>query len=141
MPPSPPSSQENNPTPRHELLVSPHMQYTVLKPKETAKGKKAASTKKVENKNKEFTFVFDPSKENYVAFLSALLEKHGHIKYTPVTLPRRFSIKVLVPPKKAYVLCLHPSYFIYSYPFAFATGRKMLLTLIDMTSSRHLLNF
>ncbi|KAF8957940.1 hypothetical protein BDZ97DRAFT_1628693, partial [Flammula alnicola] len=64
-------------------------------------GKKGASTKKVEDKNKEFSFVFKSSKENYLAFLSALVEKHGHSKYTPVTLNRRFGIKVLVPPKKA----------------------------------------
>ena len=78
MPSNPPSSQD---TPRHELLVSAHMQYTVLKPKDTTNGKKAASTKKVENKNKEFMFVFDPLKENYMAFLSALLAQYPPLMF------------------------------------------------------------
>lgn len=65
------------------------------------KGKRTAPAKKVESKNKEFLFKFDSSKENYLAFLSALLTKHGYSKYTPVTLPHCFGIKVLVPPKKS----------------------------------------
>ena len=45
------------------------MQYTVLIPKDTAKRKKGAATKKVGNKNKEFTFKFDPAYMSSFFFL------------------------------------------------------------------------
>jgi hypothetical protein len=67
---------------------------------------KKKSTGKLETKNKEITFKFELSEENYLSFLSALLKEHGHTKYTPVTKPHCFGIKVSMGVKKAYVF--HP---------------------------------
>lgn len=58
---------------------------------------------KLETKNKEITFTFELSEENYLSFLSAFLKEHGHTKYTPVTKSHRFGVKVSMGAKKTYI--------------------------------------
>jgi len=68
------------------------------------KGKKLGKTKtktKNETKNKELPFTFQDSSQNYLKFLTAMLKKHSHDDYTPVSESPRFGIKLIVPPKKA----------------------------------------
>ncbi|KAF9033380.1 hypothetical protein BJ165DRAFT_1410441 [Panaeolus papilionaceus] len=70
-------------------------------PPTTSKGKtKTASKGKLESKNKEFTFTFEANSENYLLFLSTLLEKHRYPKYTPVKVNHYFTVKIGVGPKK-----------------------------------------
>ncbi|KIM35743.1 hypothetical protein M413DRAFT_14400 [Hebeloma cylindrosporum] len=78
------------------------LQYTVTvdKGKGTA-SKSKATKKKVETKTKDFPFTFEATQANYLTFLSTLLEKHRHAKFTPVTTQTRFTIKAIVPPNKA----------------------------------------
>jgi len=67
----------------------------------TAAKKKSAG--KLETKNKEISFTFELSEENYLSFLSSLLKEHGHTKYTPVTKQHRFGVKISMGAKKAYI--------------------------------------
>ena len=120
--------------------ISVHLSYSV-KVKASGvegrkKGKAAKPKVKIETKNKEMTFSFDKTAPNYLAFLSALLEKHGHDKYTPVTRRHCFAIRVLVPPKRAYVaqIC-----FIIRILKSFS-GRKMLWMLTAPMTMRNLSN-
>lgn len=82
------------------------LQYTVTVTTGTKKGKSTVSKskiakKKVKTKTEDFPFTFEATQANYLAFLSALLEKHRYLKYTPVTTQTRFNIKAIVPPNKA----------------------------------------
>jgi len=87
------------------------LQYTVTadKGKGTA-SKSKATKKKVETKTKDFPFTFEATQANYLTFLSTLLEKHRHPKFTPVTTQTRFTIKAIVPPNKAYVMRTYVSF-------------------------------
>jgi hypothetical protein len=81
------------------------LQYTVTIATNLKKGKSTTSKhkiakKKLETKTKDFPFTFEVMQANYLAFLSALLEKHRYQKYTPVTTQTRFNIKAIVPPNK-----------------------------------------
>ena len=71
--------------------------------KDTTKGKAKKALGKLESKNKELTFNFKFSEENYLSFLSALLKEHGYEKYTPVKKQHCFGIKVSIGAKKAYI--------------------------------------
>lgn len=64
--------------------ISVQLSYSVKVP--PAGKSKANKTKtKTETKNKELSFTFEDTSQNYVNFLTALLKKHGHDDYTPVT--------------------------------------------------------
>ena len=76
--------------------------HSVIAPKPGTKGK---PKEKKETKTKELTFTFTATIENYVNLLKAILAKHGEEKYN-VTEHKRYGIKVLVPPSRAYVLLI-----------------------------------
>ena len=83
--------------------VSVQLTYTVViqSAKEGKKTGKAKPKTKNETKNKALSFTFENTNKNYLEFLTALLKKHGHDAYAPVSESRRFGIKIAVPPKKA----------------------------------------
>jgi hypothetical protein len=80
--------------------------HSIIAPKPGAKGK---PKEKKETKTKELTFVFMATMENYIDLLKAILTKHGEEKYN-ITERKRYGIKVLVPPNRAYVIhiCIPP---------------------------------
>ncbi|KAF8272676.1 hypothetical protein EI94DRAFT_1452236, partial [Lactarius quietus] len=51
------------------------------KSQSSSKGKNAKTVTTKETRAKDFTFVFAPTKTNYIAFLQAILEKHHLTKY------------------------------------------------------------
>lgn len=92
----------------HEVHVHVQLSFRVPvkqdKPDTTSKKpRKLAAKSKIENKNKEFDFTFERADDNYLSFLSTLLDKHGLEKYTPIVKQRRFGIKVGLAGKKVYV--------------------------------------
>ena len=112
MPSASPEVEDPQPLSHEVPTVSAQLQLTVVKavPKDTSstsskKKKNPAPKTKLEVKNKEFPFTFKATNENYLAFLSTILEKHGQQKYTPVTNNHRFSIKILMG-KKSYVFSI-----------------------------------
>jgi len=75
-----------------------------------ATGKKAKPKDKKETKTKEFMHKFRATSESYLALLTAILSKHGQEKYK-VSERRRFGIKILCSPARAYVLNSSMSYY------------------------------
>lgn len=87
--------------PVHHVTVSAQFTYHTSIP--PAPGSKAKPKDKKEYKTKELTYSFSPTLENYVAFLNALLTKHGEEKYG-VKDRKRYPFKVLCPPAKSVVI-------------------------------------
>lgn len=68
----------------------------------TPTGKPAKAKLKTDTKNKQFSYDFDNTKDNYISFLNQILAAHGlATKYGPVTSSSRFPIKILTPPARA----------------------------------------
>ena len=80
--------------------VSSQVTYHVLTP--VPKGSKAKAKDKKETKTKEFVHKFRATPESYLLLLTTILSKHGQDKYK-VTERRRYGIKVLSSPARAYV--------------------------------------
>ena len=101
---SPPPNSNTSPSHKVET-ISAQLQFRnqAQATKDTTKGKAKKTLGKLESKNKELSFTFELSEENYLSFLSALLKEHGYEKYTPVKKQHRFGIKVGIGAKKAYV--------------------------------------
>ena len=97
-------SESPPPNTSHKVeTISAQLQFRAHSTKDTTKGKGKKTLGKLESKNKELSFTFELSEENYLSFLSALLKEHGYEKYTPVKKQHRFGIKVGIGAKKAYV--------------------------------------
>jgi len=65
----------------------------------TPTGKPAKAKLKTETKNKQFSYDFNNTKDNYISFLNHILTAHGlATKYGPVTSSSRFPIKIITPP-------------------------------------------
>lgn len=124
-----PESESELPTEWEVKNISAHMLWLTKESggdsSKRRNGKAKEKTKKIE-KNKEFSFTFEDSPNNYLDFLSALLKKHGHEKYAPVTNRHRFGIQVLVPPKKAYVAVIFQSVLLL---MTLSVGERMPSTL------------
>jgi hypothetical protein len=84
----------------HTLNVVFHLTYHTLV--HAKAGSKAKPKEKKETKTKELSHMFSPTAENYIAFLTSILAKHGDEKYK-LTEKRRYAIKVLCPPAHTYV--------------------------------------
>jgi hypothetical protein len=85
----------------HSAIVAVQLTHHVTIPAQGAKGK---PKEKKEQKTKELKHLFTATPENYIAFLTAVLAKHGEEKYN-VTAKKWFSFKALCPPCKAYISC------------------------------------
>jgi hypothetical protein len=87
--------------------VSARVTFYSTSQSSTAKGKKTkkkATTK--ETRAKHFTFMFAPTKSNYLAFLQTILEKHHILQYT-VSDQAVFPCNVQVPPSRCVILWPH----------------------------------
>ena len=98
-------SESPPPNTSHKVeTISAQLQFHVqTSTKDTTKGKAKKPLGKLESKNKELTFNFELSEENYLSFLLALLKEHGYEKYTPIKKQHHFGIKVGIGAKKAYI--------------------------------------
>ncbi|KAF8870045.1 hypothetical protein CPB84DRAFT_1855828 [Gymnopilus junonius] len=65
-------------------------------PKASGTKKKAVAKGALQTKNKEFPFTFESGEDNYLAFLSTILTKHGHDKLTPVVRKTRYVVKYIL---------------------------------------------
>ena len=117
----------------HEVeTISVQLQFRTQPANGNSKGAKKKPVGKLETKNKEITFTFELSEENYLSFLSALLKEHGHTKYTPVTKSHRFGVKVTMGAKKAYIF--HSSWYWKHYTELYLV-KKMLSILTSSLST------
>jgi hypothetical protein len=98
MPPDSPTDSVSSDIP---LALDVIARVTVYNSKSrgSAKGKKAKTTTVKDTRAKEFTFTFAPSKDNYLAFLQEILDKH-HISKYKVSDQLVFLCKVQVPPAR-----------------------------------------
>ncbi|KAJ6469311.1 hypothetical protein C8R45DRAFT_837281, partial [Mycena sanguinolenta] len=86
----------------HKAKITAHLTYhTIIPGKTTGNGAKSKSKpkEKKDTKTKEFSHSFGGSQENYIAFLKAILAKHGEEKYN-ITEKMTYSIKVQLPSVK-----------------------------------------
>jgi hypothetical protein len=98
MPPDSPTDSVSSDIPLALDIVAQVTFYN-SKSRGSAKGKKAKTTTVKDTRAKEFTFTFAPSKDNYLAFLQEILDKH-HISKYKVSDQLVFPCKVQVPPAR-----------------------------------------
>ncbi|KAI9457459.1 hypothetical protein BJY52DRAFT_1120377 [Lactarius psammicola] len=91
-------------SPGSDSLDDPNNQFEVIARvtfhstrSSTVKGKKPKTTTTKETRAKDFGYAFNPTMENYHAFLQTILEKHHLLQYT-VSDQAVFPCKVQVPP-------------------------------------------
>lgn len=98
-----PGPSESSEAETYTVIIASHVtHHIVIPPKAGSKGK---PKDKKEVKTKELSHSFSPTLENYIAFLNALLAKHGEEKYN-ITEKKQYGLKVLCPPAKVFVLIL-----------------------------------
>lgn len=103
--PSCPSSK-NTTTPNSTFTVATvAVALTLFLPAtqgKTSTSKPAKAKLKTEMKNKQFSYKFDNTKDNYISFLNSILAAHRlATKYGPVTSSSQFPIKIITPPAQA----------------------------------------
>jgi hypothetical protein len=92
----PPDSDSEEQVP---FEVVARMTFHAKRRNSAARGKKAKITTAKDIRSKDFQYLFAPTKDNYLAFLQIILEKHHLLQYS-VSDQSVFPCKVQVPPSK-----------------------------------------
>lgn len=95
------SDSESLPPTSHETRVCAQLSFRAPPPPTSTK-KKSTAKGTIQTKNKEFPFTFESGEKNYLSFLSAVLDKHGYNKFTPVVKKTCFPVKYILG-GKAYI--------------------------------------
>jgi hypothetical protein len=95
------------PPPHQKALLRSKMYLFIYnsmsRTQQTPAWKKAAVKGKLETKNKELAFTFQPTEANHLSHLSALLKEHGYRKHMSFKKQHGFGIKIGIGGKKVYV--------------------------------------